>query len=230
MWHLAVTGAVVCRLHGGSAPQVKQKAAERIAEDQARRELEQLDALLGPADPINNPLTELQQLGGEAKRWKELLALGSRNSRHCAMKARPVSSFVPRLPCSSGRWTGSRTFLRRSPGCGSMNAWRRSTKGKRIRSCKLSMPFLTGSVWSVSIGCRLWGSLPVVFVLRIRVSARRSCRRNRISTVIALSTCQQRCDPANSKLRSHTRCGQMPLKRPRNRRTMVARMMILPRP
>ncbi|MFB9924423.1 hypothetical protein ACFORO_10440 [Amycolatopsis halotolerans] len=71
---LAMVGQAVCATHGGSAPQAKRKAVERQTEAQARVELGKLTALLGPAEAVEDPLGELLQLAGEAKRWKELLA------------------------------------------------------------------------------------------------------------------------------------------------------------
>lgn len=71
---LANRGTTVCRVHGGNAPGVRAKAVERLTEEKARAELGKLAALLGPADPVEDPLRELLQLGGEARRWKELLA------------------------------------------------------------------------------------------------------------------------------------------------------------
>lgn len=71
---LANRGTTVCRVHGGNAPGVRAKAIERLVEEKARAELGKLAALLGPADPVEDPLRELLQLGGEARRWKELLA------------------------------------------------------------------------------------------------------------------------------------------------------------
>lgn len=61
-------------MHGGAAPQVRTKAAERVVEQAARRELGKLAAVLGPAEPIDNPLTELGKLAGEVIRWKDLMA------------------------------------------------------------------------------------------------------------------------------------------------------------
>lgn len=72
--NLAIIGGTVCRIHGGSAAHVKAKAAERVTEHKARGELGKLDSLLGPAEPVENPLLELQSLAGEAKRWKELMS------------------------------------------------------------------------------------------------------------------------------------------------------------
>ena len=69
-----VRGAPVCTSHGGSAPQVKAKAQERIAEEDARRTLGKLGAVLGPVEPVLNPLLELSKIAGEAIRWKQVIA------------------------------------------------------------------------------------------------------------------------------------------------------------
>jgi hypothetical protein len=67
-------GATVCRWHGGAAPQVKAKAAERVAEEMARRALRRIADDQGPAEPVANPLLELSRIAGEALRWKRLVA------------------------------------------------------------------------------------------------------------------------------------------------------------
>jgi len=69
-----VHGATVCRMHGGAAPQVIAKAQERIAEQQARKALGKLEDILGPAQPVTNPLVALSLIAGEALRWKEVIA------------------------------------------------------------------------------------------------------------------------------------------------------------
>jgi hypothetical protein len=69
-----VTGATVCRMHGGAARQVKAKGAERIAEEKAQRALGQLTAVLGTAEPVANPLQALAEIAGEALRWKQVIA------------------------------------------------------------------------------------------------------------------------------------------------------------
>ena len=70
----AVTGTNVCRMHGGSAKQVRAKAQRVTAEQQAAQRLGRLAAVLGPADPVENPLTALSALAGEVLRFKDLLA------------------------------------------------------------------------------------------------------------------------------------------------------------
>lgn len=69
-----VVGADVCRMHGGSAPQVKAKAQERVAQEKAERALGKLKEVLGPAEPVANPLQALSLIAGEAVRWKEIVA------------------------------------------------------------------------------------------------------------------------------------------------------------
>ena len=69
-----VHGAKVCRMHGGSAPQVQAKAQERATEERARRALSKLLDEQGPAEPVANPLLELSKIAGEALRWKQLVA------------------------------------------------------------------------------------------------------------------------------------------------------------
>lgn len=69
-----VRGSTVCRMHGGSAGQVKAKAQERDAERQAQRALARLIEEQGPAAPVENPLLELSTIAAEALRWKRLVA------------------------------------------------------------------------------------------------------------------------------------------------------------
>src|SRR5689334_2685358 len=68
-----IKGAKVCRSHGGSAPQVRAKAAERVAEQQFEkkmgRELARLDV-----EPVGDPLTALSMLAGQAVAFKDALA------------------------------------------------------------------------------------------------------------------------------------------------------------
>ncbi|WP_084434772.1 hypothetical protein [Kibdelosporangium aridum] len=58
--------------------------------------------MLGPADPVANPLTELGQLAGEVVRWKNLLA------EHVAELERirwPRSTSARRTgPCARSTW------------------------------------------------------------------------------------------------------------------------------
>jgi hypothetical protein len=70
----ALKGTNVCKIHGGNARQVKAKAQRVTAEAQATKRLGKLSAVLGPADPVDNPLTALSALAGEVLRFKDLLA------------------------------------------------------------------------------------------------------------------------------------------------------------
>jgi hypothetical protein len=65
----AVNGAKVCSAHGGSAPQVKAKAAERITEQQIRRELARLDVA-----PVDDYLGQMALIAGQVIAWKDALA------------------------------------------------------------------------------------------------------------------------------------------------------------
>lgn len=66
----AVKGSMVCHKHGGSAPQVKAKARQRLLAAQAAEELARLDV-----DPIDNPLAMLADLLGQAAAFKDILAV-----------------------------------------------------------------------------------------------------------------------------------------------------------
>ena len=65
----AVNGGRVCSAHGGRAPQVKAKAAERLAEQQIRRELARLDVA-----PVDDYLGQMALIAGQVIAWKDALA------------------------------------------------------------------------------------------------------------------------------------------------------------
>jgi hypothetical protein len=68
-----VLGADVCTSHGGAAPQVRAKAAERVAQQEfdkaMRRELARLEVT-----PVTDPLSTLADLAGQALAFKDALA------------------------------------------------------------------------------------------------------------------------------------------------------------
>src|SRR4051812_37765045 len=63
-----VSGAAVCRLHGGAAPQVLARAAGRRAEREAERVLSREQVV-----PVTDPLTALSELAGEVLALKDYL-------------------------------------------------------------------------------------------------------------------------------------------------------------
>lgn len=64
-----IKGGTVCGYHGGKAPQVKAKARERVAEEQARAQLARLDV-----EPVDDPLSELARITGQVIAWKDQIA------------------------------------------------------------------------------------------------------------------------------------------------------------
>src|SRR5258708_4034984 len=66
-------GATVCRWHGGNAPQVRAAAQRRVAEAKAQKVMAE-ELLKLNIQPLGDPLTALQQLGGEILAWKNLAA------------------------------------------------------------------------------------------------------------------------------------------------------------
>lgn len=68
-WGTQHQGFGRCRKHGGNTPtQVKQ-----VTEVKLKAEANDLLKSLGEAKPIENPLRKLQELAGEAERWKNAL-------------------------------------------------------------------------------------------------------------------------------------------------------------
>lgn len=73
----AVKGTVVCRKHGGSAPQIKKAAklnyARYIVKEKVRREVGALSVDVPIESRITDPLIELQRLTTEAIHFKDVL-------------------------------------------------------------------------------------------------------------------------------------------------------------
>lgn len=106
----AIAGSNVCRSHGGGAPQVRSKAAERVARDSLFAELEGRTSILG--DPIySDPVTilydliaisaghvawyraQIQQLIPDAIVWNEV-ALNQSGGRVGVQQAAAVNKWV----------------------------------------------------------------------------------------------------------------------------------------
>lgn len=64
----AVAGGTVCPTHGGSAPQVRQRAHQRLAEARARRLLDREGV-----EPVTDAVAALQQVAGEAWTLQQVL-------------------------------------------------------------------------------------------------------------------------------------------------------------
>ncbi len=62
--------ATVCHYHGGSTPTVARKAREREVEAAARRTLAEIGE---PADPLGNPLVELERMASRMIRFTEVM-------------------------------------------------------------------------------------------------------------------------------------------------------------
>lgn len=71
----AVTGATVCRLHGGAAPQVRRAGAVRAARLEAHAEAERMVARAGvDADPIEHLLESLHRAAALCEVWGQMVA------------------------------------------------------------------------------------------------------------------------------------------------------------
>lgn len=68
--NFAMNGAKVCHAHGGRSPQVRRRAAERVAEREAARAMEAYRPLVSA---VENPVDELLKLAGEIKQFKDYL-------------------------------------------------------------------------------------------------------------------------------------------------------------
>jgi len=68
-----IRGGTVCPTHGGGAPQVKAKAAERVAQQEFDQDMSRTLARLKVA-PVDNPLVVLAELAGQAVAFKDALA------------------------------------------------------------------------------------------------------------------------------------------------------------
>lgn len=68
-----IKGATVCRMHGGSIPAVKAKAAERVAEEKAESAM-RLFAAPVDIDPANALLELVQWTAGEVRYWRAEVA------------------------------------------------------------------------------------------------------------------------------------------------------------
>jgi hypothetical protein len=62
-----VRGLKVCVAHGGNSPNAKAKAAKVVTEQKARKKLGRLNVV-----PVEDPLTQLQILGGKATAWMDV--------------------------------------------------------------------------------------------------------------------------------------------------------------
>ena len=65
----AIRGATVCRVHGGSIPAVRAKAARTLAEAAATRTIRGM-----PIQPLGNPITALTEVVAEVLTFKTYLA------------------------------------------------------------------------------------------------------------------------------------------------------------
>ena len=82
-----VTGATVCRMHGGSAPQVRQVAVVRAARIEAEREAQRMVARAGvDADPIEHLLESLYRAAALVEVWGSMVAVLDDHAEQEAME------------------------------------------------------------------------------------------------------------------------------------------------